>query len=80
MKNNFNKGDRVRIINYGHRIALHKKGGGLEMTDISPELVGQEGIIDEVNDMQGIPIYSILGPNKHAWYHENQMEKIDGKD
>jgi hypothetical protein len=80
MESAFKKGDHVRIVNYGHRIAIHHKGGGMEMVDISPDIVGQEGEIDEIRTIQGTRIYSINGPSKHAWYHENQMQKIDGKD
>jgi hypothetical protein len=41
--------------------------------DMSPELVGQEGVIDECYHGE----YSIHGiKGKHAWYNEDQLELI----
>ena len=44
---------------------------------MSPKLVGQSGLIDNVTMTQGKPQYSINGiEEKHAWYSEDQLELI----
>lgn len=42
--------------------------------DMSPELIGQTGIITEAHTTQGIDNYSLHGPDKTAWYHNSQLE------
>lgn len=46
------------------------------MFDISPDLVGQEGIVAKAVLTQGIPGYALEGPSKHAWYNEDQLELV----
>ena len=75
-------GDKVRIVNYGHPIMQvipeNKDGERISWIDISPEIVGREGIVCEVSMIQGTPQYAIDGiPEKHAWYSEPQMEMIN---
>ena len=85
----YKSGDKVKIVKYGHLIWQNKKLYSPEISypifkendtimwlDLSPELVGQEGVVDEVVMTQGIPNYSINGLNKHAWYQEPQMELV----
>ncbi len=78
-------GDKVRIINYGHPIweskSFYKESTSkhiiyedeeLRWIDISPNIVGKEGIVEKVDVVQGTPQYSIKGIG--AWYFEEQME------
>jgi len=44
------------------------------IADMSPELVGQVGIVTEAHTTQGIDNYSLKGPAKTAWYHNPQLE------
>ena len=46
------------------------------MYDMSPKLVGQQGIIIEAKRTQGKPQYAIKGPRKHAWYNHDQLKLI----
>lgn len=118
----FNIGDKVRIVNYGHPIMVHKDEyqrlqayfrsmdkaylntlltGNYKVIieepdinekpkniiqekdeiiayDSSPQLVGQEGIIEKATITQGISNYSITGiKGKCAWYHDDQLEMIN---
>ena len=89
MKPKFKIGDKVEIINYGHRFWSYEEESsyakllfanieeGYKVYDALPHLVGQKGVIDAVNDVQGRPFYSIKGPDKHAWYDENQLQLIN---
>jgi len=88
----FKIGQKVRVIKYGHPIWHNKTTQSLkeglsfpvikeddEMIwyDINSELVGKTGVIDGESKTQGVFHYSIKGiPGKHAWYDENQLEKI----
>ena len=56
---------------------LLKEVDGVFWADMSPELVGQEGLVIKVSVTQGIPKYALEGPNKTAWYHESQLEMIN---
>ncbi len=80
-------GDRVKIINYGHVVFTVEEEykiykfpliktfpGGTEARDISPELVGQEGIITQIS--KDGDQYVLSGPTKSAWYNEDQLELI----
>ncbi len=72
----YKTGDKVRIVNYGHRI-FSNMNGKFEIIDISAELVGMEGIIKEGKVTQDRPSYVLDGiPNKCAWYDEEQLEMI----
>ncbi len=87
----FGIGDKVRIVKYGHPIWESKNTNepklsypviaedeNLRYLDMSPGLVGQEGLVDKVTITQGIPQYAIDGiKDKHAWYNEEQMEMIN---
>ena len=74
----FKIGDKVRIIGYGHLFWSYDKPSDKIPTwyDMSPELVGQIGIIANITNTQGIPKYALKGPNKYAWYDEKQLEKV----
>lgn len=84
----FNKGDKVKIIKYGSIIWINKKSPKPNNAviiyenedfwhiDIMPEIVGQIGIVTDVVNRQNKVTYAINGPNKHAWYHEEQLELI----
>lgn len=87
----FKNGDHVRIINYGHFYWAHKEFyNSLKLTfpvirqigdvlhlDMMPELIGRTGVIKQASNTQNIPTYSIEGiKEKHAWYHENQLELV----
>lgn len=83
-------GDKVKIVKYGHLILesknvdhpklsfpLIEEDENMRWLDMSPDLVGQEGLVSEVSITQGIPNYAIDGiKGKHAWYDEEQMEMI----
>ncbi len=83
-------GDKVKIVNYGHLIWEHKdepkerklnfplimEDGNLMFLDMSPELIGKEGIIMQTTETQGKMKYAIEGPNKYGWYNGDQLELI----
>lgn len=84
-------GDRVKIIKFGHPFWVTKEELKVFPTsrpplyedetrswfDMSPEIVGKKGVVSKVTVTQGVPKYTIEGiKGKHAWYTENQMEKI----
>lgn len=69
VESKFGIGDKVRVINYGS--LMWDENGS---TDILPELVGKEGLIQEVYNNS----YSISGiKGKHAWYDEGQLEMVN---
>ena len=84
----FGVGDMVRVINYGHPIWVSKKeseafecfplisrGENGDWRDINPKIVGESGIIEKCESVQGIYKYAISGiPGKHAWYDEKQLK------
>lgn len=84
-------GDKVRIVKYGFILWESKNSDQPRLTfpliheteslrylDMSPELVGQEGIVSKVTITQGVPKYAISGiSGKSAWYDEQQMELIN---
>ncbi len=54
------------------------RDGNTVWLDISPELVGKEGIVKEVSSHTGLQKYSIEGiPGKTSWYTEGQMELVN---
>jgi hypothetical protein len=82
----YNKGDRIRIINYGHQI-WEQSGvpGKVKVIDLSPELVGQLGTIQySYNDLYDSKLrrsaeqYSIKFDNGRevSWFTLNQLERI----
>jgi len=80
MEQKFKIGDRVKIVNYGHRIISYKPLIGAKLLgpneyDIRPEMVGKVGAIYEVGK-SGYGI-DLDGRGKHAWYDKVQLEKID---
>ena len=88
MDSKFKVGDEVTIIKYGSRywsydpidvsfkVIFHNKEEGYKVYDINPELVGQKGIVDGISFTHEKPKYSLQGPNKTAWYDEQQLEKV----
>ena len=88
MDSKFKVGDEVTIIKYGSRywsydpidvsfkVLFHNKEEGYKVYDMSPDLVGKKGIIDQVIDQQGKWKYALNGTNKYAWYDEKQLEKV----
>ena len=42
--------------------------------DVMPEIIGQSGIIVQAQCTQNKWSYAIDGPNKHAWYNNDQLE------
>lgn len=59
---------------------VYKEVDGVYWIDLNPELVGQEGVIVTVSNTQNIPKYSLSGPNKTAWYNEDQLELISNSE
>lgn len=47
--------------------------GKTQWLDLSPGLVGKEGIIDKISESGD---YALSGLSKYAWYSENQLELI----
>jgi hypothetical protein len=81
-------GTNVRIVNYGHIVRVSTffypeepkntiaEIDGWWYVDMSPELIGQEGTIDEARLIQGKETYSLKGPNCVAWYNRDQLEVL----
>jgi uncharacterized protein YodC (DUF2158 family) len=82
----FKVGDEVHIIKYGSLFWSYEKESnsfpvisenkekGYKVYDSDPELVGQTGIVCKVTKTQGKFEYALEGPNKCAWYDEEQLE------
>ena len=73
--NKFKIGNVVKVINYGG-LVWYRVGGELKEWDICPQMVGQTGIVREVNEVQGSYKYALDIPGKQAWYDEGQLESI----
>lgn len=80
-------GDNVTIINYGHLVWQNKKmyqsdssfrtireNEDIRWIDMSPELVGKSGVINDVNNSQGNYKYSVKDVG--AWFNEEQLQFI----
>ena len=87
MKNKFEIGDKVKVVNYGHRMWSYKgtetkvnwpiisEDENIIWNDMQSEIVGKYGVVDKVTETQGITKYSLDGiPQKSAWYNEEQLE------
>lgn len=84
----YKAGNKVTIVNYGHLTWINKKLSTAKLSfpligedenfswhDMSPEMVGQNGIVVEAKMTQGIPCYAIhFEKGRSAWYDEKQME------
>lgn len=53
---------------------IYKETEDVYLIDLQPELVGQKAIVDKTSE--GDTIYKLIGPNKVAWYNEEQLELI----
>jgi hypothetical protein len=88
---NFKLGDQVRVVKYGHLIWRNKletiefplrfpiisEDENTLVLDMSPEMVGQVGIINTTSKTQGIDSYSLSGlKGKCAWYNNDQLELV----
>jgi len=47
--------------------------GKTQWLDLSPELVGKEGVVDKISDSGD---YALNGLSKYAWYSEKQLELV----
>jgi len=78
VKNKFDIGDKVRVVEYGHLMWIIDIDGNTKVKDVSPELVGKEGIVYEVNFCQGRYSYALKRmEGKTAWYDEKQLEMVN---
>lgn len=87
-KYKFNIGDKVKIVKYGHimtgrvdnphmhRFPIVDIEGTLMDVDVEPSLIGQTGVVVERTKTQGVNQYALHGPNKYAWYDEEQIERL----
>ena len=70
----FNIGDKVRIVDYGHLVWTRANDGEVKWIDISPEIVGNTGVINERSNTGG---YSLdVDDFKSAWYSHEQLELV----
>lgn len=82
----FKIGDQVQVIRYGHLYWSYEEAPGkqigvdpeskVKIYDMSPELVGQKGIVTEVIKTQGKYQYSLSGLSKSSWYNEKQLKAV----
>lgn len=84
----FKVGDKVRIVNYGSTMWIGKKEKqpthwpvieeqeNIIIYDTDSELIGQTGIVTKTQITQGQDRYELHGPNKVAWYFNNQLELV----
>lgn len=93
MEARYKVGDRVRVVHYGHAIWEHKsedisvssfpiiqQSDEWIVRDMSPEMIGREGIVKTVSLAQGKPSYALSEiKGKAAWYNEDQLELVDKK-
>lgn len=87
-KYKFNIGDRVKIVKYGHLMVENKNTdcplnfpiiyveGKYAYKDTDPLIVGQKGVVVERTKTQEVNQYALHGPNKYAWYDEEQIERL----
>ena len=90
MSTKFKIGDKVEIINYGSIIwesinspnptsfpVLHKNDTTITK-DMSPELLGRQGFIEDAKVTQGHDKYAIKGiPGKYAWFDNQQLKLVE---
>lgn len=90
--NKFNLGDRVKVVNYGHKL-WYSKSNNTEFPswpilkeddkaiiyDMNPEMIGKEGVVRISSETQGKPEYALEIQGKQAWYNEDQLELIKTK-
>ena len=81
-------GEKVEIVKYGHLIWQTQKAEGSMLPvyyedenmvwyDVSPQMVGQQGVVIKAEITQGKTKYSIGGlTGKSAWYNEEQLKKL----
>lgn len=78
-----NVGDKVKIISYGEMVWFTQGCANCtngEWKDMQPEIVGKEGIVDDVAMAMGLQVYSLSGiPEKARWYNSNQLFKIENE-
>lgn len=75
----FKVGDQVKVVGYGHCVitGINESGTDAKIIDLSPEAVGQIGIISQAREVQRIDQYAIEGiKGKHAWYQNGQLELV----
>lgn len=91
VKPNYTVGDRIRVVNYGsikfeglNTFAQPTSNPVLfeddkcRAVDISPWLIGREGVVTDARAIQGVACYALDGiAGKQAWYFEDQMEKTN---
>jgi acyl-[acyl carrier protein]--UDP-N-acetylglucosamine O-acyltransferase len=72
----FNVGDKVHIVKYGHYTHAKKEGKSV-VFDYAPSLVGKVGVIDVVKEEKGEYVYAINEiEEKYAWYNSDQLSKF----
>lgn len=81
-------GDKVRVVNYGHAMWVHKSFGesslplikeyeSVRVVDLQPDLIGQQGVVGQVVIIQERPSYVVEGiSGKSSWYYEDQLEAV----
>ncbi len=88
-KPKFKEGDKVIIVKYGSIawfkkdmlwdsikiLKITKEANPTYIVDLHPEYIGEIGIVTKVDVVQNTIQYALEGPNKVAWYNENQLEK-----
>lgn len=65
----FKKGDKVRVVKYGHSEYVNNI-----MFDAAPALIGRTGTVADTKDIHGQFLYALDGiEEKYAWYTEEQL-------
>jgi hypothetical protein len=85
-RSKFKEGDKVEVVRYGHLYWSYEKEPikhidydpvvKCYLYDMSPELVGQKGVVTEVTKTQGKYQYSLSGLSKSSWYDEKQLKAV----
>ena len=84
-KSKFEVGDKVKVVKYGALIQskelstypIYYQDKDIIWYDITSKIVGREGIVDKVSCNEEHCQYGVAGiKEKHAWYSEDQLEKI----
>lgn len=74
----FNIGNRVQIVGYGEmgwQPACCGKQGSI--TDSMPDLIGKQGVIEEVLESGERTLYTLSGiPSKRQFYRDEQLKLI----
>lgn len=80
MESKYHNGDTVKVIDYGELVfdrGTCHHCQEVNWRDTMPSIVGKTGIVIQVTDASGIPLYTLDGiPEKKQFYNEDQLQLV----